>query len=212
MKRFGLSVFVGCLWLGAMLVGAMFIEQSWATYTPTMYDVPRGYVHVRPGGVASDDTLPGADTSLWSNLEDWVRIPQDWSSISIAVYGYGDGSAEGNPENGTFTATVYLGHEYSGALDVCTVTGSIGQVQMSHDPVTGPGSEYRTGGVADPNYKWAELLTLSSECWRAPVSVSGKVNGIGEINVNPFGATHVKVFFTSKTNISTLYAVMTGRK
>jgi hypothetical protein len=195
--------------LAALVVLGLSLGQ--ASYQPVEYKTFRGYLHIRPSGVSSNDTLPGLSTSSWTDVQGWQRIPEDWTSISISIYGYGDGDGAGNPENGTFTATVYLANEFGGAMDVCGVTGAIGQVRMSHDPVIGFGSEY-AAGTPDTDHKWAELMTLASECWRAPVNVAGKIDGIGEINFAPLGATHVKVFFTAKTNITTLYAVMTGRK
>ena len=198
----------------ALALGVVFgvtFTLTLGSYQPHNYRIPRGYIHLRPGGVASDDTPLTNSTSTWYDVNDWVRIPEDWGSVSISIYAYGDGTGAGDPNAGVFDANLYVVHEYGAPMHICSLSGTIGELELSHDPVRGWGGNYRSGLGADPNHKWAEgPITLNDESWRYPVGLSGEANGVGEINFNPAGATHINILF-EKTGISTLYAVMTGR-
>ncbi len=175
--------------------------------------VPRGYVHIRPSGVSANDTALTVSTSSWHDVSGWQSIPQDWDSMSISFFAYGDGTGIGNPYGGSVTAKVYVVHEYGSAIPVVDVSLHVGNLELSHDPAYGPGSQYRASQVADPNHKWVDgPITVNQRMWRSPVEVTGISDGIGEINFNHAGATSIKVLFSSKTDITTIYAVMTGRK
>lgn len=193
------------------LLAGLCLTFTLGSYQPHNYRVPRGYIHLRPGGVDANDTPLTASTSTWYDVNDWVRIREDWGTVSISIYAYGDGDAAGDPNAGVFDANLYVVHEYGAPMHVCAVSGTIGEMELSHDPVVGWGSNYRSGSAPDPNHKWAEgPMTLNDESWRYPVGVSGEPNGVGEINFNPAGATHIQILF-EKTDITTLYAIMTGR-
>jgi hypothetical protein len=173
-----------------------------------------GYKHVRPGGVTANDAALTATTSTWGDIDDWVEIPEDWDSLSLSIYAYGDGSGAGDPHGAVFDANLYVAHEFGSALHACRFHGEIGNLQMSHDPAFGPGSQYAyAGGAADLNHKWAEgPFQLVESFWRTPVGMSGKVDGVGELNINHNGATKIKVLFDNTADATQWFCVMTGRR
>jgi len=196
------------LCLGGLVAG-LFGQSA----SPTEYKVSHGYKHVRPGGVSSNDTALTVSTSSWHDVSEWQQIPEDWDSVSLSFYGYGDGSGPGSPNGGTANAYIYVVHEYGSAIHVANVTLHFGQLQMSHDPAYGWGSHYRTSQVADPNHTWADgPISSSQQSWRSPVQVSGTTNGIGEVSFNHQGATRIRVLFDGKADVTTVFAVMTGRR
>jgi len=179
---------------------------------PTPKRSYHGYVQVRPGGVTANDTALTVSTSHWTVCDGWVDIKEEWDTVSLSFYAYGDGVGAGDPHGAVFDANLYVAHEYGSAIHVCRFSGEIGNLQMSCDPAYGPGSEYN-GGSASTDYKWAQgPFVLNESFWRSPIGVSGKEDGIGELNFNPSGATKIRVLFDNLADASTWYCVMTGRK
>lgn len=179
---------------------------------PTPQRQVHGYRHIRPGGVTTNDTALTVSTSHWTVCNGWATIPEEWDSISLSVYAYGDGDGAGDPHGAVFDANLYVAHEYGSAIHVCRFSGEVGNLQMSCDPVSGPGSEYN-GGAASTDYKWAQgPFVLNESFWRTPIYMSGKADGIGELNFNHNGATKIRVQFDNLADASKWYCVMTGRK
>jgi len=173
----------------------------------------RGYIHVRPGGVTADDAELTVTNSAWSTVRGWVEIPEEWDSLSISVYAYGDGSGAGDPHGAVADCNLYVAHAFGSAIHVCRFSVEVGNLRLSHDPAYGAGSQYRRDEAADENYKWAEgPFVLNESFWRTPIWMSGKVDGIGELNFNHQGATHVRVQFDNMQDATRWQAVMTGRR
>jgi len=197
-------------------LGLWIAEQAGGGYQPVSYRLPHYYKHLRPNGVSADDTPLTPSTSSWYDVNDAIAIPEEWSlgSVSVSIYAYGDGTGEGDPNAGTFDANLYVVTEFGSAARVCALSGAIGDLELSHDPAAGWGSAYRPSQIADPNRKWAEgpmTIHTTADCWRGPVSATGEPNGIGEITFKPAGATHAFILFDNKSNITKLYALLTGR-
>lgn len=197
-------------------LGLWINDQAGGSYQARTYQQPHYYMHLRPGGVTADDTQLTPSTSSWYDVNDAVPIPEEWSlgSVSLSVYAYGDGTAEGDPNAGTFDANVYVVTEFGSAARVCALSGTIGELELSHDPTSRPPLAYRPSAIADPNHKWAEgafTINTGASCWRTDVNATGETNGIGEVRFAPGGATHIVILFDNMASVTKLYALMTGR-
>ncbi len=173
--------------------------------------VSHGYIHVRPGGVTADDTALTVTTSAWTHVRDWVEIPEDWDSVSISLYAYGDGDGAGDPNQGVVDCNLYVAHEFGPAIHVCRFSVEVGNLRLSHDPE--PGTRIRTDEAADTNTRWAEgPFTLTESFWRSPIWMSGKEDGVGELNFGHQGATRIRVNLDNMADATQWFVVMTGRK
>lgn len=192
---------------------AVCVVLSMATAQPARRLVFHGYVHIRPGGVTANDAELTADAMAWNTVRDWVQIPEDWQSVSVSLYAYGDGVGAGDPHGAVVDCNLYVAHEFGSAMHVCRFSAEVGHLRLSHDPAYGPGSQYRSDELPDVNHKWAEgPFVLTEDFWRTPVRMSGKVDGVGELNFNHNGATHIRVNLDNMTDATRWHVVMTGRK
>jgi hypothetical protein len=88
-----------------------------------------------------------------------------------------------------------------------------GDVQLSHCPYANALTPY-WGGLADPNYKWADTITEVGDETRdssGSASASGTAN-IGSYDMDPRGETFIsaEVNEFDNTDIDEVYVIMTG--
>lgn len=167
------------------------------------------------GYVGSNDTVPDPCDQTWTNtLGSYYALFPAQSTVSTAFYCYGDGTGDGDPNAGTFTATTYVVELYGSWELISTATVAVGELELTHNPVT---AAEINSGLLDPNesYKWCEgpfTDTLNdSDAWVVPVNLSGVSDGIGRLNVDPLGASGIVVLITNMSGITRVYPIVKGR-
>lgn len=159
--------------------------------------------------VSSNDTTPDPNGMTWTAAQTYGSDIEEYeNTISLAFYAY---YSAGDPNAGTFDCNIYLVEENGGWEHFASVTCAVGEMELTHDPVTG--TALNGGSLPDgESYKWAEgpfTDNLSdSDAWPTPINISGVTNGIGRLNVDPLGAKQVVVLIDNKsatiTNVTVL--------
>jgi len=178
--------------------------------------IQNGWAHARKGGagVSANDTVPDPNAMSWGDLPATAfDIREQWSTLSLAFYAYGDGTGDGDPNAGTCDVNVFFVTEYSSWEKIASFSIAIGELELDTYPVE------RTeinGGNLDPNesYKWAEgpfTDHSSGGYWPTTVNFSGTTNSIGRMNVSRLEAGHLVVFLDNKSGFTTVFPVVTGR-
>ena len=136
----------------------------------------------------------------------FLRLPVSWRKISLAAYAYGDGDGGGDPNDGWFSAKVYVCRQYSSAQLLAEAERvTIGELQLSHDPTDGDALT-----VSNEDFKWAEG-SFAFDYGRPPWHSLGNDDGIGIAQFDTVDEYALWVEITNLTNISTLYVLVTGR-
>lgn len=151
------------------------------------------------------DTI-SATGSKWSG-----PMPASWNTLEFAVYAYGDGTGDGDPNGGSCTLEIYAARPYSSAKLVWSGTVAIGELELSCDP-NGAG-QYNSGAL-DPNqsYKWADTIATTASPWAASVVLSGNTgaNDLATISVDAMGCPYWWARISSLTGVTKLTVVATG--
>jgi hypothetical protein len=168
--------------------------------------------------VTTDDTALTASTRTWSKcVTDFNQIPENWNTMSFQFYGYGDGDGAGDPENTTFTATIYFVSWFGCAQQVAILTGTIGAVQISNNPAKGAFGDAGAAFTTQSNYKMADTLaiTAGSEKWYYTGRVTDGLgaDGVSSYDVDAYGACGVRVIITGMAlqNVTNVVCIATGR-
>lgn len=179
--------------------------------TPT--PVPLGTVQhrwQRMRTVTASDTPMTGITKAWTTIKSkFTKIPSTANYVRIACYADGDGSAEGDPNGGSFSWKLFICDEFGSAQEVGYGTWAIGELALSHDPDPATGTETAlTYGTTDPDSsKWGELPVLTASYFGGP-DVSGTTDDIGSIKFDSGGAYGVWLEVTSLSNVTNLYIML----
>lgn len=145
--------------------------------------------------VTVDDTPLTATTKTWAVcVATFTPVPAEWSYLRFQFYAYGDGSGDGDPEGATFTATISACNWFGGARQAAILTGTVGAMTLSNNPV---GGEVLTG-----TYKWVDTLvvTAGSEKFTDGFLNAGQgTDDISEYLLDGGGACGVRVVITNMT-------------
>ncbi|MFH0983100.1 MAG: hypothetical protein V2A79_16395, partial [Planctomycetota bacterium] len=146
----------------------------------------------------------------------YVLLEPFENSITISFYGYGDanGHDPNDPNQGVFDVNVYLVEPHGSWEHIASVSLTIGELEMTHNPVTGWAIN---SGSLEPNeaYKWAEGPGTDNladgNAWPSPVQHTGRTNGIYRMTVDPLGAQALVVRYDNITGVSRVYGIVKGR-
>jgi len=155
--------------------------------------------------VTASDTALTSTTKIWSTIKDlFVAVPKQANGVRIACYADGDGDGVGNSSSGSFSYKVMTCERNSGARLIGTGTWAIGDLALSHDPVTGDALTY---AATETNAsKFGELPVVSTT--EVGMTASGTANDIGEIRFDLRGAAGLWVEVTSLSSITNLYIIV----
>lgn len=183
----------------------------------TLRTVFPSYAHARTSsGVSANDAALDPNAMSWGDFSYTTHcgIPDRWNTVSIELYGYGDGTGDGDPNGGSCDVNCYVVTQYGSWEHIASFTASIGELEMDTFPVEG--TQINSGSV-DPNqsYKWAEgpfTDNLSDpSAWPLTVSYTGRTDGIGRCTFDPMECCGLIVRIDNITATTTVFPVVSGR-
>ncbi len=164
-----------------------------------------------PGAVTADDAATGVTTQTWGDtVNNYVNLDPSESTITLSFFAYGDGDGVGNPASGTVDVNVFLVEPYGSWEKIASVSLTVGDLQLSHNPVTGAALD-----GSDPNYKWCDGAGTdnlnNTNAWPTPVRLSGSTDGIFRLSVDTLGAQALVVRYDNIASLTRIYGVVKGR-
>lgn len=167
------------------------------------------------GAVSANDAAVEPNEMTWSNTSgQYINLDEREATVSLAFYAYGDGTGDGDPNAGTVDVNVYLVEPYGSWEHVASFTVSIGELELTDDPVYGTPIN---AGSLDPNesYKWADGPFTNNlndaDAWPTAGNFSGSTNGIGRFNIDTLGAQGLIVRYDNMASMTRIYGVVKGR-
>jgi hypothetical protein len=161
-------------------------------------------------------TMTADDTNFTASNMDWrsadangIDIPENWASLDIFIYAYGDGSGGGSPANGAAVLKFYGAPLYGPFIPIEDVNVQIGTAQLSHLPTVGT---VLWGGLPDPNYCWADTITRVEHYWPQGVKMQSVPSGyVGYIHIfDRLSMKKIWVKASGMENVTSITVVMTG--
>lgn len=170
------------------------------------------YGYIAINSVSANDTAPTTTTKSWATIESvYIPIDPKWSIVELGIYGYGDGSGAGSPNNGTCTILVYACREYGNAKQVYEGAVTIGAQQMSNNPVTGA---VLNSGTVSTDYCWADTVDANGvgAVWVSSIVLSGDngADNVASISFDMNGYWGLYVYVKDISSITTVTVVASG--
>lgn len=190
-------------------------------------DAQLGYAYIID--ITADDTQPAANTKSWANIMGnittappsgivtgtgrWLERPAQWSLIEVGIFAHAINEAN-DANAGAFDVNAHAARQNGGAKWVFSGPVGIGNAQLSNNPYTG-GALRGTAlsPLADPNYKWADEMTLADK-WPLGVYKAG-YSGADDILQIVFPAAGYKYIWIGVDNanwtvVDHVYVVVSG--
>ena len=160
-------------------------DKSLASYNQLTYigDAKHGYLYIVD--ITADDTQPTFGTKSWADISAntrsaggstagtgrWLELPPQWAVAEISIYAHGLNGTD--PVTGAFDVNAFAARKYGGAKKLFHGPVGIGNVQLSNNPQSGAALRGTAASpLADPNYKWADQVTLT-DVWSLGVYKGG---------------------------------------
>ncbi|MGA2324287.1 MAG: hypothetical protein ABSG22_10610 [Sedimentisphaerales bacterium] len=167
----GVIAALAILWVAS----AMADDKALTTYNQLTYigDAKFGYLYIID--ITANDTQPTFGTKTWADViantrtadgtvtgtGRWLAMPNQWALAEVSIFAHAINKAN-DANAGAFDVNAFAIRKYGGVKKVFSGPVGIGNVQLSNNPYSGAALRGTAAApVADPNYKWADEMTLS---------------------------------------------------
>lgn len=197
------------------LMGVVFAQPARYDQTVRLAEL-RAPVRLMRTVTTNDTTLADPNAKYWSGIcSEWTNIPADWKTCEVSVLAYGDGTGDGDPNEGSAKIKIMAARWFGTAKTVFEGEVTIGELEATDNPETGV--QYNSGSL-DPNesYKWAEAIDANGlgDLWPGDVNDfspdSDTTGNLATISFDTLGYAKVWAIITEMDAVTRLSIYVTG--